>query len=159
MSENPDRVPDTLSTTTPIKRRPDGLEPRQRRPRSNVRGPRANTLPPVKRGQPVSRIVPDNKTIREWARRRKYDVSDRGKIPDKIREEFAEWLKVNGNGAWNVTVVSLRPPGAKEYAQYFQVRQGSVLVKQTTDPFYVLRKLGPEVYPLLTVPPKKRSKK
>lgn len=155
----PDAVPDTLNTVTPVKRRNDGLEPRQRRPRANVRGVRANTQPKARRGQPVSRIVPDSKTIREWARGRKYDVSDRGKIPDKIREEFTAWLKVDGNGAWNVKVVSVRPPGAKEYSQFFDVRQGSVLRKRTNDPYYVERIVGKEAYALLTVPPKKRKKK
>lgn len=157
MSENRDQVP--LSMTVQIPGNKDAKAKQYyRRARSNVRGTRANTLPAPKPGVPVSRIVPDNDTIRRWALGREYPISDRGPIPVEIREDFDTWLKVNGNGAWNVQVISLHPPGAKKAAQYFLVRQGQVEIRTTQDPDMVKRDMGPEVYRLLTVPPRRRKR-
>jgi hypothetical protein len=98
-------------------------------------------------GEKTWRIVPDNATIRTWGRGRGYRVSDHGRISRFIRSEFAEFMKLNAS--WTVKIVSIQPPGATQARAFFQVRQGSYLVKQTTDLFYVKRELGEEVYALL----------
>lgn len=159
MSENREQVPDTLSVTVQV---PGGAAGKKqlyyRRARSNVRGARANTLP-ADTGVPVSRIVRDTKTIRKWALRRGMDVNEKGPIPGAVRDEFDAWLKVNGNGSWNVRVISLQPPGARKSGQYFLVKQGEVERRMTQDPDMVKRDMGPEVYHLLTVPPRPRKRK
>lgn len=142
-------VPDTLSVTTPIKKRGEDWEPRQRRPRSNVGVKRANVPPPLKPGETMFRIVPDNKTIRTWWRNRGHELSGRGPIPGNVRDEFARFMATDGNAGWTVKVVSLRPPGAPGSSQFYQVRQGPFLRKETTDPFYVKREMGEELYDLL----------
>jgi len=136
----PDKIPDTLSTLTPLPGRKDGREPRQRRARSNVPGLRANTLPAILPGEKIFRIVPDNATLRRWGRRNGYPVKSYGQIPRVVREEFAK------QNAWTVRVVSVLVPGATEYSEFYQVRQGPYIRKQTTDPFYVRRTLGDELY-------------
>lgn len=144
-------VPDTLSVTIPIKKRGVDWETRQRRARSNVPGRRANIPEPVRPGETMFRIVPDNKTIRKWWRGRGHKISDRGPIPGEVRDAFAQFLATNGNAGWTVKVISLQPPGATVSSGFFQVRQGKTLMEQTTDEFYVKRAMGEELYDLLTL--------
>ena len=154
------RVPDTLSVTIPIKKRGVDWEPRQRRARTNVPGRRANIPEPVRPGETMFRIVPDNKTIRTWWRARGHEISDRGPVPVEVQDAFAKFLATNGNAGWTVKVISLQPPGAAVASQFYQVRQGKTLVKQTADPFYVKREMGEELYDLLQlVKPPRRKKK
>ncbi len=155
VSENPDTVPDTLSTITKLpERKPGEWSPRTRRARSNIRGTRANTLPPVIPGEKIFRISPDSKvgraTLRKWARRNGYEVKGKGKIPAEVRDAF-----MAQNGIWTVRIISVMPPGATEFMQLFQVRQGSYVRNlkgasfYSDDPFYVKRLLGDELFPLL----------
>ena len=141
-------VPDTLSTLTQLPVRKDGWDPRQRRPRSNIPGVRANTLPEVMPGEKVFRINPDSDvgraTLRRWGRRHGYTVKERGKIPAEVRAAF-----MKENDIWTVKIVSALLPGAAEPMQFFEVKQGSYVRKRTIDPFYVKRVLGDELYPLL----------
>jgi len=152
------RVPDTLSVTIPIKKR-DNWGPRQRRARSNVPGRRANIPEPVRPGEIMFRIVPDNKTIRKWWRNRGHEISDKGPVPGEVKDAFARFLATNGNAGWTVKVISLQPPGATEPSGFFQVRQGKTLVRQTADEFYVKREMGEELYDLLQLVKSPRRKK
>ncbi len=156
MSEDAGKVPGTLSVTTQVpgnKGKKDALF--YRRARSNVRGVRANTLPDIKPGVPMMRIIPDNKTIRLWAGFHDFEVSDRGRIPKEVREGFEQWMRTNSNGVYTVEVISALIPGEDEPAQYFKVRQGRVVRRLTGDIDMVKRELGDERFTLMTPPPKR----
>lgn len=158
-AESTTPVPDTLSVTIPIKKRNDNWGPRQRRARANVPVRRANIPAPYRPGETMFRIVPDNKTMRTWWRNRGHQISDRGPVPDEVQDAFAKFLATDGNAGWTVKVVTLQPPGATVPSQFFQVRQGPYLRRETNDPFYVKREMGEELYDLLQLVKAPRRKK
>lgn len=137
----PDDLPETLAFSAT--RKPGVRPAQQRRARSNVPGVRAETLPAIIPGEKIFRVVPDNATLRSWGRRRGYRVAVHGKIPEAVRVAFAK------ENAWTVRVVSAMVPGDTQFRQFYQVRQGPYIRKMTTDPFYVKRELGDELFSLL----------
>ncbi len=132
-------VPSALSTATSD----PGGRARPRRARSNIPGQRAGILPPVREGEIVFRLFPDNETLRVWGRRYHFKVKEHGPVPKKVKEHFSRW------NAWSVRIVVVKPPGARSFGSYYQVMQGSYERRLTQDPDMVKRELGPELYPLL----------
>lgn len=151
-------IPETLANVTPLPPpQPGKWERRNRRARSNIPGRRANTLPPVLPGEKIWRISVDSDigrvTLRRWGRRHGYQVADKGKIPGQVRDAF-----MKQNAIWTVKEITRQytgPGGRQVTSRMYQVKQGQYLVTlhhgrtETTDPFYVKRVLGDELFPLL----------
>lgn len=143
MRAKADAVPSALSTVTSIT---GGRG--QRRARYKIPGARANTPPVVIPGEKVFRVSPDSPkgraAVRAWARRNGREVKDYGKIPVNVRDAFME-----ANDIWTVRVISCMPPGADQFYEFFEVKQGSYVRKRTTKWWEVLKILGDELFPLL----------
>ena len=132
-------IPSALSAATS---QPGGRTPR-RRVRHNIPGKRAGILPPVREGEIVFRLFPDNDTLRAWGRKYNFKVKDRGPVPKQVRDHFTQW------NAWSVRIVVVQPPGTTKPSAYFQVMQGSYERKLTQDEKAVEREIGSDLYPFL----------
>lgn len=128
-------VPSALSTVTSI------TGGRARRARYNIRD--SGEPPPPRPGQTMFEVVPDNATLRRWGRSHGFEVKDRGKVPRAVIEDFHKWNN------FTVRVISLQAPGDTQARQYFQVRQGSYIRKETTKWWRVENELGGELFALL----------
>lgn len=155
-----DNIPDAMKgLTVTLPGRHDRARV-NRRARSRIPGERANTPPdlePPLPGEKRFRISVDSKigraTVRRWARRRGFDVADKGKIPGRVVTEF---LQENDIYMVKEFYVKAKGPGGKEYvSKLYQLYQGKYIVfvkngqRETDDLDYIKRAMGADLFRML----------
>lgn len=165
--------PNHLATLTQLPTAKPGTY--TRRARYRIPGERANNrrnLPAIIPAQKMFRVNPDppddpsydkkrkkelakhrvyaRAVIRDWGRRNGWEVKSKGKLPASLVDAFME-----KNDIWTVYIRRALLPGAKDYAAFYQVKQGEYLrtlehgKSETIDVAKIRRVMGNDMFNLL----------